>query len=194
MTDFRNNPNVTVRGLRNNNPFNMVKTSIAWQGKVNGTDTRFETFATVEQGIRAGIIDIVGDMAKKGQNTLTKLFEAFAPRFENDTTAYINYVSQVSGIAPNAPLLTNNQIDAGSLAKIVQGIINKENGTEAAKIITPQILLSGVNMAVNSSAIKKYISNPRQFSTTSVNERLNDYSGLVFMLLILIIILYQLIK
>jgi hypothetical protein len=194
MTDFRNNPNVTVRGLRNNNPFNMVKTSIAWQGKVNGTDTRFETFATVEQGIRAGIIDIVGDMAKKGQNTLTKLFEAFAPRFENDTTAYINYVSQVSGIAPNAPLLTNNQIDAGSLAKIVQGIINKENGTEAAKIITPQILLSGVNMAVNSSAIKKYISNPRQFSTTSVNERLNDYSGLIFMLLILIIVLYQLIK
>ena len=194
MTDFRNNPNVTVRGLRNNNPFNMVKTSIAWQGKVNGTDSRFETFATVEQGIRAGIIDIVGDMAKKGQNTLTKLFEAFAPRFENDTTAYINYVSQVSGIAPNAPLLINNQIDAGSLAKIVQGIINKENGTEAAKVITPQILLSGVNMAVNSSAIKKYIANPRQFSTTSVNERLNDYSGLVFMLLILIIILYQLIK
>jgi hypothetical protein len=194
MTDFRNNPNVTVRGLRNNNPFNMVKTSIAWQGKVNGNDPRFETFATVEQGIRAGIIDIVGDMAKKGQNTLTKLFEAFAPRFENDTTAYINYVSQVSGIAPNAPLLTNNQIDAGSLAKIVQGIINKENGTEAAKVITPQILLSGVNMAVNSSAIKKYIANPRQFSTTSVNERLNDYSGLVFMLLILIIILYQLIK
>jgi len=194
MTDFRNNPNVTVRGLRNNNPFNMVKTSIAWQGKVIGNDSRFETFATVEQGIRAGIIDIVGDMAKKGQNTLTKLFEAFAPRFENDTTAYINYVSQVSGIAPNAPLLINNQIDAGSLAKIVQGIINKENGTEAAKVITPQILLSGVNMAVNSSAIKKYISNPRQFSTTSVNERLNDYSGLVFMLLILIIILYQLIK
>jgi len=194
MTDFRNNPNVTVRGLRNNNPFNMVKTSIAWQGKVIGNDSRFETFATVEQGIRAGIIDIVGDMAKKGQNTLTKLFEAFAPRFENDTTAYINYVSQVSGIEPNAPLLINNQIDAGSLAKIVQGIINKENGTEAAKIITPQILLSGVNMAVNSSAIKKYIANPRQFSTTSVNERLNDYSGLVFMLLILIIILYQLIK
>ena len=194
MTDFRNNPNVTVRGLRNNNPFNMVKTSIAWQGKVNGTDSRFETFATVEQGIRAGIIDIVEDMAKKGQNTLTKLFEAFAPRFENDTTSYINYVSQVSGIAPNAPLLINNQIDAGSLAKIVQGIINKENGTEAAKVITPQILLSGVNMAVNSSAIKKYISNPRQFSTTSINERLNDYSGLVFMLLILIIILYQLIK
>jgi hypothetical protein len=194
MTDFRNNPNVTVRGLRNNNPFNMVKTSIAWQGKVIGNDSRFETFATVEQGIRAGIIDIVGDMAKKGQNTLTKLFEAFAPRFENDTTAYINYVSQVSGIAPNAPLLTNGQIDAGSLAKIVQGIINKENGNEAAKVITPQILLSGVNMAVNSSAIKKYIANPRQFSTTSVNERLNDYSGLVFMLLILIIILYQLIK
>jgi hypothetical protein len=194
MADFRNNPAVTVRGLRNNNPFNMVKTSIAWQGKVIGNDPRFETFATVEHGIRAGIIDIVGDMAKKGQNTLTKLFEAFAPRFENDTTAYINYVSQVSGIAPNAPLLTNNQIDAGSLAKIVQGIINKENGTEAAKVITPQILLSGVNMAVNSSAIKKYIANPRQFSTTSVNERLNDYSGLVFMLLILIIVLYQLIK
>ena len=194
MADFRNNPNVTVRGLRNNNPFNMVKTSIKWQGKVIGNDARFETFATVEEGIRAGIIDIVGDMAKKGQNTLTKLFEAFAPRFENDTTAYINYVSQVSGIAPNAPLLTNNQIDAGSLAKIVQAIINKENGTQAAKVITPQILLSGVNMAVNSSAIKKYIANPRQFSTTSVNERLNDYSGLVFMLLILIIILYQLIK
>jgi hypothetical protein len=194
MADFRNNPAITARGLRNNNPFNMVKTSIKWQGKVNGTDPRFETFATVEEGIRAGIIDIVGDMAKKGQNTLTKLFEAFAPRFENDTTAYINYVSQVSGIAPNAPLLINNQIDAGSLAKIVQGIINKENGTQAAKVITPQILLSGVNMAVNSSAIKKYISNPRQFSTTSVNERLNDYSGLVFMLLILIIVLYQLIK
>ena len=59
MTDFRNNSNITARGLRNNNPGNIIKTSISWQGKVSGSDSRFETFDSVENGLRAVALNLM---------------------------------------------------------------------------------------------------------------------------------------
>merc|ERR1712032_1522659 len=41
------------RGFRNNNPGNIEKSHIAWAGKVAGSDSRFETFDTMENGTRA---------------------------------------------------------------------------------------------------------------------------------------------
>ncbi len=182
----------TARGLRNNNPFNMNKTAIKWQGKTTGTDSRFETFNSIENGIRAGVIDIVGDIAKKGQNTLEKLFLTFAPPSENDTTAYVNYVSKASGIDPKATLLQGGKVSPEILYKIVPAIIRHENGKEANKIDSATIK-KGIDLAISSASIKSYIltaSSPK----SGLNDRLNDFSGLFMVAVILLLILISQIK
>jgi hypothetical protein len=191
--DFRNNPKATARGLRNNNPFNLVKTSIQWQGKVKGTDSRFETFATVQQGIRAGVLDIVGDIGNKRLDTINKLITVYAPRFENDTNAYINYVSKVAGVDANEKLLVNNKIDFGLLAKLVTGIINKENGPDQAKLIPSSVITAGITSALNNPTAKKFIS-----LTAPVPGQKNaiqkDYTSIILILLVSGLILSTLIK
>jgi hypothetical protein len=182
----------TARGLRNNNPFNMNKTAIKWQGKTTGTDTRFETFDSIENGIRAGVIDIVGDIAKKGQNTLEKLFLTFAPPSENDTTNYINYVSKVSGIDPKASLLQSGKVNPEILYKIVPAIIRHENGTEANKIDAATIK-KGIDLALSSASIKTYIVS-QPVSKSGANDRLNDLSGLFLMVVVFLLILISQIK
>jgi hypothetical protein len=187
MTDFINNPAaLPYRGIRNNNPFNMVKTAIKWQGKIKGTDTRFESFDTLENGIRAGIIDIVGDIAKDNLNNLESLFKVFAPPFENDTVNYINYVSKVTGKGPKEPLAINGKIDPMFLYKLATAIITHENGAAGAKLVSSASIKNGVNLALKSAAISKYISKPSALPST--RERLNDFSGLIFTIILIIII------
>jgi hypothetical protein len=191
--DFRNNPKATARGLRNNNPFNLVKTAIQWQGKVKGTDSRFETFATVQQGIRAGVLDIVGDIGNKKLDTINKLITVYAPRFENDTNAYINYVSKVAGVDPNEKLLVNNKIDFGLLAKLVTGIINKENGPEQAQLIPSSVITAGITSALNNPTAKKFIglTAPVPGQKNAIQK---DYTSIILILLVSGLILSTLIK
>lgn len=114
-------PNAS-RGIRNNNPFNLVKTSIPWKGKITGSDPRFETFANVAWGIRAGLLDLYNDYTRKGQKTIQAIITEFAPPFENDTAAYIRFIENYTGINKGAVLRLQN------LVKIAEGIIILENG------------------------------------------------------------------
>ena len=110
------------RGLRNNNPFNLVRTSIAWQGKVGGSDPRFETFENLSFGIRAGLLDLYNDWARKNLKTIRGLITEFAPPSENLTGNYINFVAARTGIAPDRPL------QLPDLVKVAQAIVIMENG------------------------------------------------------------------
>jgi hypothetical protein len=192
MTDFRNNPLATARGIRINNPMNLVKTTIQWQGKTKGTETKFETFATVEQGIRAGVIDIVGDICIDGYNTITKLIKSYAPPSENDTVAYINVISKATGLDKNAILNPGGKIDYNLLQKLVLGIIIHENGANA-KIIPTSVIVDGINRATTSPNIKKYII-PQSNGITPVNGILNDLGPALFIGLFLLILLINYIK
>ena len=122
--DFRNSDN--ARGIRNNNPFNLVQTSINWQGKVYPEDPRFETFANIAFGIRAGLLDLYNDWSRKGLKSISALITEFAPPFENDTAGYIRFVERSTGIPKNAPL------QLPDLIKVAQAIIILENGQNAA--------------------------------------------------------------
>lgn len=113
------------RGIRNNNPFNLVKTAIPWKGKVQGQDQRFETFKSVQYGIRAGLLDLLNDY-QEGKNTIQKLLLEFAPPSENQTNLYIQFVSSKLNLSPSAPL---NVSDIPDLAK---SIIEYENGPNPA--------------------------------------------------------------
>lgn len=121
------------RGIRNNNPGNLVITDIAWKGKVpkaRNTDGKFEQFeddAGVPGhiwGLRAMYMDLRGDVIKRGMNTVRKLVTAYAPPAENDTAAYVAAVAAAIGKGPDAVLT------ASDLLKVQAAVIQHENGVQ----------------------------------------------------------------
>ena len=115
------------RGIRNNNPGNLILTSIKWQGKVpnaENTDGHFEQFTSMALGVRAMLIDLKGDIEKDGLNTLTKLITKYAPPRENNTKNYITLVAAKTGIGANSILST----DKSTMLKVGSAITGVENG------------------------------------------------------------------
>lgn len=98
--------NKNVRGIRNNNPLNIIKGN-NWQGERNPqADKRFEEFESMEYGIRAGFIIMRNNMKEslpkyRQCNTLRKLITRWAPPSENNTARYIEFVSKKSGLHPD---------------------------------------------------------------------------------------------
>ncbi len=132
MISFLNNPSYS-RGLRNNNPGNLVLTGIPWSGKIpvaQNTDGTFEQFTTANYGIRAMAMDLMNDFGE-GTDTLSKLITEFSPPHENNTGAYINYVAGLLGINPDAELVMN----ADALSLLLQAQIRMENGDAMAALL-----------------------------------------------------------
>lgn len=113
-----------ARGVRNNNPLNIVRSAEKWQGKVNGDDVRFETFETPEAGIRAGAKNLLTYQAKYGLNTIDGIISRWAPATENQTGPYIAAVSKQMGVGPSAKL---NLKDPKTLTALTTAIITHEN-------------------------------------------------------------------
>ncbi|MBF4483244.1 hypothetical protein [Flavobacterium sp. CSZ] len=126
------------RGVRNNNPGNLVLTNIAWQGKIpntQNTDKHFEQFTEVKFGIRAMLRDLTNDI-DKGKNTVRKLITEYAPPSENNTQKYIDVISKAVGLAPDQ---TIKIVDAKFYLVIARAIIKHENGTDASLIYDSDI-------------------------------------------------------
>lgn len=134
MKSYLNNTSLP-RGLRNNNPGNLVRTSIAWQGKIphsQNTDSYFEQFTHLPFGIRALMRDLISDY-KKGSDTVVKLITEFAPTFENNTAAYINTVANVAGIPANQPI---NGLTKPILIGLCKAIVLVEIGAAYQSYVT----------------------------------------------------------
>lgn len=137
------------RGLRNNNPGNLVKTNIPWAGKITPSgDPNFEQFNYLEYGIRAMASDTIHDV-NAGMNTITSLITEYAPPSENNTAAYIASVSDTTGIAPTVPFLLNET----TLAAIIKAKIEVENGSVAFNYITDEDIQNGINLLPESLLI-----------------------------------------
>lgn len=120
------------RGIRNNNPGNLTRTSISWQGEVaNNTDGRFEQFTQFVWGVRAMIRDISGDIKKDGDNTIRKLITKYAPSNENNTAGYISSLSTRTGYGADQILDAD---DKAVMARLVQQICIIENGNPQSRI------------------------------------------------------------
>ena len=114
------------RGVRNNNPGNLIYTKIKWNGKVpkeQNKDRRFEMFIAPEYGVRAMIKDLKHDI-EKGKSTVPALIEEYAPRFENNTDAYVNTVCQALRVSKTAKLLPTKN----TLRLLVLSIAKVETG------------------------------------------------------------------
>lgn len=143
MASYLNQPNLP-RGVRNNNPGNLILTNENWIGKIprsQNTDGTFEQFTTIEYGIRAMAIDILGDV-KQHNYTLAQLITEYAPPSENPTNTYINTIAANSGINPNVPLVFNNLV----LAEVLRAMIDFENGQQAATLVSDEMIVSGMQL------------------------------------------------
>ena len=138
------------RGLRNNNPGNLRRTSIAWDGKIpfaQSKDASFEQFVELRYGIRALMKDIISDF-KDGSDTIRSLISEFAPPHENNTIAYINSVAQSMGIGADTVIANLSQIQ---LKVFCKAIVKVENGAAFDNYITDSdyndaLAILGVNL------------------------------------------------
>lgn len=114
------------RGIRNNNPGNLIYTNIKWNGKLpknQNKDRRFEMFIAPVYGVRAMIKDLKHDI-EKGKSTVPQVIEEYAPRFENNTDAYINTVCKNLKVSKTAKLLPTKN----TLRLLVHSTAKVENG------------------------------------------------------------------
>lgn len=116
-----------ARGIRTNNPGNIrYNPNNRWQGQI-GQEGGYVVFRTPADGLRASSRVLDTYMRKHGRNTVESIFRAWAPRTENDTEAYIRFVSQGLGVRPDQPLDPN---DAAQRARLLALITQQENGDQ----------------------------------------------------------------
>lgn len=154
---FLNNPN-KVRGLRNNNPGNLIRTNIAWQGKIPFTqnkDVKFEQFESLMFGLRAMIKDLINDI-NKGKNTVESLIKEYAPPTENNTAVYVKAVAKTLGVSATQKLTS---INASFILKLVRAILKVELGTQNSEVTDSDILEAISNLGEVSTSVLRVDTN-----------------------------------
>ena len=116
-----------TRGEFNNNPGNIDRTAIVWNGMTadQSGDPRFVVFNTPEDGIRALAKVLLSYYRKHGLNTVRQIVNRWAPPNENDSGAYVNHVAGTLGVGPDAVI---DVTDPDVLERLVKAIIAHENG------------------------------------------------------------------
>jgi hypothetical protein len=151
-TSFLNQNNLS-RGLRNNNPGNLIYTDIGWQGKIPYAQNSdwignpgnivkyFEQYTDVEHGIRAAAEDIINDVKQHGYS-LAQLINEYAPPSENNTAGYIQSIVNVTGLNPDVPITWNFVL----LAEVLRAIFEVENGANNAALISDATIVDSINL------------------------------------------------
>lgn len=87
----------TPKNVRNNNPLN-IERGADWDGlAVIPQDIRFATFSSPEFGFRAGYVTLI-QYLKRGDNTIEKIINKWAPDHENDSNGYAAFVANKMGV------------------------------------------------------------------------------------------------
>lgn len=114
------------RGIRNNNPLNLRKTTNPWLGKiVPGSDPAFEQFTSPVFGIRAAMVNARTLIKRNKKLTIEQLIRIWAPPSENDTSAYISKVCQLACKLPHEEVKVRNRED---FVRIIHAMAYVENG------------------------------------------------------------------
>lgn len=116
-----------TRGLRNNNPGNILDDGTAWEGlDTPRNDGAYLRFVSPAYGLRA--------MGKTLENyvllddippTVADIITRYAPPASNPTANYIAFVSGVMGVDPQQPLSIT---PSGDLPALMAAMIRDEEG------------------------------------------------------------------
>ncbi len=117
------------RGIRNNNPGN-IRNSEAndWKGeeaKANKKDQAFEEFETMAHGTRAMMKLLQKYQRTYNLHTVKELVERWAPRNENDTSAYVRTVCREMQMPECCGV---DLSDKGTMCALVDAMCYVENG------------------------------------------------------------------
>ncbi len=116
-----------VPAIRNNNPLNIRKSSNAWKGKISpSADPNFEQFNYWVYGLRAAIINLRTYYNRDKLTTIRGIVNKWAPSVENDTSAYVAFVSVNSGIPESSPIIWNKE----TVYKLVSAMAKMEAGKD----------------------------------------------------------------
>lgn len=126
-SDLRSYGTQIERGLRNNNPMNIVKSGSKWIGlSQSQPDSKFATFTRIGYGLRAGVYLLIKSYIQaKKLNTITKILNVYAPPSENDTQSYIDSVSTQTGIRPETIIVPTR----ATMKKLIIAMTKLENGS-----------------------------------------------------------------
>jgi hypothetical protein len=121
--------NQPARGIRNNNPGNIDRNGIAWQGMCSDQsgDSRFIVFDSPLYGIRALAKVLLTYYRTHGLCTPAAIIGRWAPAVENNTEAYAFAVASALGVSPETVI---DATDPATLQQLVRAIIKHENGQQ----------------------------------------------------------------
>ena len=121
------------RGIRNNNPLNMVRTKRSkWVGmRPQQTDKMFCQFTSMAFGVRAAFIQLEKYWDEKHLRTISKIVRLWCPDSEKVMMVYENVVSGYTGI-PKDDLLPRPSDDYITWSRIFNAMCRVENGCSLA--------------------------------------------------------------
>jgi len=94
------------RGIRNHNPLNIRRSKDQWKGMAEmQSDRAFVQFKSLEYGWRAAFYLLTRTYYHKYRlYTIRGIISRWAPSSENNTEAYVENVSRLTGIDPDEPI------------------------------------------------------------------------------------------
>jgi hypothetical protein len=139
---------MTSRGIRNNNPGNIERGTVTWQGMADdqSADPRFIIFKTPQWGLRALAKTLLSYQNQHGLRTVRGIINRWAPSSENNTAAYVGAVAAGVGVNPDAEIDVDT---SGVMTPLVKAIVLHENGANpyADAVIAEAIRMAGVSDA-----------------------------------------------
>ena len=121
------------RGIRNNNPLNIRRTTKdQWKGMAEAqTDRAFVQFKSLEYGWRAAFYLLTRTYYHKYRLfTIRTIINKWAPPHENLTSTYVENVSRLTGIPPDEPIgIPSDQPARWMMVGVAMAI--QENGTDS---------------------------------------------------------------
>lgn len=120
--------NTLPRGIRNNNPLNLIISPNDWLGKVeHNNDGRFEQFTSLLYGIRAACINARTIIRRNKNCSVQDLINIWAPANENNTEAYITAVCKKANLSRFERLDPRNR---NQMARLMWAMSYVENGQD----------------------------------------------------------------
>lgn len=134
-----------TRGIRNNNPLNIRRSTDRWEGASEvQTDKAFVQFKSMAYGYRAAWKTLQSYYNRfclqSKPFTVRQIISRWAPPSENDTERYIHFVLKASGLGGKENLLPpQNVASYGRLSRLVIAMTCMECGIPVDKVDTGAI-------------------------------------------------------
>lgn len=120
-----------TRGLRNNNPGNIRRSSQHFVGELtNSTDKSFKQFESMAYGYRALFKIIITYYTRYHLTTVEDIISRYSPPTENNTDVYIQYVSKRLGVQPNERMDLD---DTRLFCDLIIAMTKMETGIDASE-------------------------------------------------------------